>query len=243
MGGASAGPSSNKPSGAGGNRVVIAVIIGILIFGVAYGLLLQRSKQTGQPTTEPSPSPTVSATPTVPPPTPTAKAERKTFGSMSVMVPAGALMVEPAGLKEAFALNGITLVAAESISSMTVEEIQKKIEVDKLTEADALKGYWRFDILQVANADKLALAAWITKNWPEYDETQVTVEKSTEKIGKVSVSVHKLVNKTEGGLQQTIYFAQPKSQGDVVLFSTFLPSGQALKGTPVEGLIQSAQFE
>lgn len=245
MGGASTGSTSNKPSAGGSNRMVIAVIIGLVVFGVAYGLLLRRSQQGATPTTEPTPSPSVAAspTPTPPPPTPTAKAERQTFGSLSVVVPAGALLVEPAGLKEAFAQNGITLVAAASISNITVEEIGKKIDVDKVPEAEALKGYWRFDILQIANAEKLALADWITKNWPQYDEKLVKIGKSTKKIGGQTVTVHKLVTSSTGGLQQTIYFAQPQSKGDVVLFSTFQPSATTAVEKPLEDILQSLQFK
>lgn len=220
--------------------VIVIIIVGLVVVAVYAWQQGPAAPSTGTPTSTPIPPVSeIKAPPTVTS-IPTTKAERLNVGSTSVLVPAGLLVHENDSLKQLFTQAGVELFAARSIGNTNFDEMNAKIQNGETTLPEALKTYWRVDILELGNPQLQDLTAWITTYWPPYDSPTIEVTKSERKLDARNVTVHALKH-NDIGMLQSIYFVQPKTKGNVVILSSFQGLDKQFQ-KDVDALLNSAKF-
>lgn len=238
--GHTSGGSGPLPGGKMGGKPFGIVIAVVAVAALAY---YYRSVLTSPaaPARQNSPPLGASATPEpTPAVTPVTKEERQDIGSLSVRVLPGMLVRENEALRSLFSSSGVTLLAVRSIGNVNFDEISAKVQKGEMTTADALKDYWRLDVLEIGNPDQQDLAAWIEAHWPPYDAPNVSIKKTTAKVDTAVATVH-AVTHTDLNMLQSIYFSQPKAKGNMVIISTF-QAGSRPFAQEIDGLLQSVKF-
>ena len=157
------------------------------------------------------------------------------------MVPAGVVVRDNAALAQLFSNSGVDLIASRSIGVGSFDDIAAKVQKSEITLPEALKTYWRFDVLELGNPEQQALTEWVDTHWPPYEGVEnLEVSKSTRKIDGLDVTVHTLKH-IDLGMYQTIHFIQPKAKGNVAILSTFQGVDRPFEKV-LESLLTSAKF-
>lgn len=239
--GQTTGGSAPTPGGKMRVKPVVMVIAVVAVAALAYyyRVVLTAPAATvgdvtgASPTAEPSASPT----PVV---TPVTTEERQGIGSLSVLVQPGMLVRENEALRTLFSSNGVELFAVRSIGNVNFDQISAKVQSGEMTMAEALKNYWRLDVLEIGNPDQQDVAAWIAAHWPPYEASNITVNKTTAKVDRVEATVH-AVTHADLSMLQTIYFLQPAVKGNMVILSSFQGTSQPF-AQEIDGLLQSIKL-
>ncbi|MDO8559712.1 MAG: hypothetical protein Q7S23_01575 [bacterium] len=236
-----AGGSPSAPKKSFMKPLIVAIVV-VAVAGLAYYYrvvltpggtpLANTNESDGQVA-----GATASPTPVV---TPVTTEERQEIGSLSVLVKPGMLVRENDALRTLFSANGVQLVAVRSIGNKNFDEVSAKVQAGEIEMAEALKEYWRLDVLEIGNPDQEDVATWITAHWPPYDAPNIEVKKSTAKVDGVATTVH-AVTHTDLTMLQTIYFLQPKDKGNMLIISSFQGSSKPF-AKEIDGLVQSVKF-
>lgn len=239
--GQTTGGSAPTPRGKMGAKPVAIVIAVVAVAALAYYyrvVLTPPVAPVGEVSGDNTNAvPSASPTPVV---TPVTQEERQAIGSLSVLLQPGMLVRENEALRALFSSNGVELFAVRSIGNVNFDQISAKVQKGEMTMADALKNYWRLDVLEIGNPDQQDVAAWIDGHWPPYEASNISVNKTTAKVDRVQATVH-AVTHADLSMLQTIYFLQPAAKGNMVIISSFQGTSQPF-AQEIDGLLQSVKL-
>ena len=233
------GGSAPTPRGKMGAKPVAIVIAVVAVAALAYYyrvVLTSPAAPVGDASRANANAAGPSASP-APVVTPVTKEERQNIGSVSVLVQPGMLVRENEALRALFSSNGVELFAVRSIGNVNFDQISAKVQKGEMTMADALKNYWRLDVLEIGNPDQQDVAAWIEGHWPPYEASNISVNKTTAKVDRAQATVH-AVTHADLSMLQTIYFLQPAAKGNMVIISSFQGTSRPFT-QEIDGLLQS----
>ena len=235
-----AGGSSAAPKKSFMKPLIVAIVV-VAVAGLAYyyRVMLAPNASDAGTNTEDGQVAGATASPT-PEITPVTTEERQEIGSLSLLVKPGMLVRENEALRTLFGANGVELVAVRSIGNKNFDEISAKVQSGEIEMAEALKEYWRLDVLEIGNPDQEDVATWITSHWPPYDAPNIEVKKTTATVDGVATTVH-AVTHSDLSMLPTIYFLQPKDKGNMLIIRSFRGTAKPF-GKEIDGLVQSVTF-